>query len=133
MTPRPQGEYIAVEFLESKYVRSDAVEQVWLYGSPLESSLVAVVVPVAGWLDKHGGEAASPEARAAMVEELGRTGKTARLRGFELVRAVRLEPRAFSVEDDLMTPSLKLKRPQLQKRYQAEIDEMYKELKARRA
>jgi len=38
---------------------------------------------------------------------------------------VHLEPEAFSVEADLMTPTFKLKRPQLKKRYQAEIDRMY--------
>ena len=34
-----------------------------------------------------------------------------------------------AVDNDLMTPSFKLKRPQLQKHYQKKIDEMYKEAK----
>ena len=34
-----------------------------------------------------------------------------------------------AVDNDLMTPSFKLKRPQLQKHYQKQIDEMYKEAK----
>ncbi len=34
-----------------------------------------------------------------------------------------------TVDNDLMTPSFKLKRPQLQKHYQKQIDEMYKEAK----
>jgi hypothetical protein len=34
------------------------------------------------------------------------------------------------VEDDTMTPTFKLKRPQLQKRYQAHVDRLYAELKA---
>jgi long-chain acyl-CoA synthetase len=33
-----------------------------------------------------------------------------------------VEPTQFSIEDDLMTPTFKLKRPQLQKKYQSEID-----------
>ena len=42
-------------------------------------------------------------------------------------------PCTRSVENDLMTPSLKLKRPQLQKKYQPQIDAMYKAAKAPRA
>lgn len=34
-----------------------------------------------------------------------------------------------AVDNDLMTPSFKLKRPQLQKHYQKQIDEMYTEAK----
>lgn len=40
---------------------------------------------------------------------------------------VHLDPTAWDVENGFMTPSFKLKRPQLQKHYQKEIDEMYKE------
>lgn len=36
---------------------------------------------------------------------------------------------AAAVDNDLMTPSFKLKRPQLQKHYQKEIDQMYKDAK----
>jgi long-chain acyl-CoA synthetase len=64
------------------------------------------------------------------LEALTAAGKGDKLKGFEFVKAVHLEPEAFSVEADLMTPSFKLKRPQLQKRYQTEIDAMYKALGA---
>lgn len=37
------------------------------------------------------------------------------------------------IENELMTPSMKLKRPQLVKRFQPQIDAMYKELKAAHA
>ena len=42
-----------------------------------------------------------------------------------MVKAVHLEGEAFSVDNDCLTPSFKLKRPQLQKRYQAQLDAMY--------
>lgn len=51
--------------------------------------------------------------------------------GFEMVRAIYIESPSnlFSVENDLLTPTFKLKRAPLQKRYQAEVDAMYAALK----
>jgi long-chain acyl-CoA synthetase len=57
------------------------------------------------------------------------TGKAEKLKGFELPKALYLEPELFSIEQDLLTPTFKLKRPQLQKKYQKQIDEMYAALK----
>ena len=51
------------------------------------------------------------------------------LQGFEAVKAIHLEPQQFTVEDDLMTPTFKLKRPQLQKKYQSVLNDMYKTLR----
>ncbi|KAL4444107.1 hypothetical protein ABPG75_011844 [Micractinium tetrahymenae] len=124
-----QGEYIAVEFLEQQYSSSELVEQIWVYGSSLESSLVAVVVPKKAFTDQHP-DLASPDAKKAMLQELQSVQKGKRLKGFEAIRGVHLTNEPFSIENDLMTPSMKLKRPQLQQRFQKEIDALYKELRA---
>ncbi|KAL4549211.1 hypothetical protein Ndes2526B_g04245 [Nannochloris sp. 'desiccata'] len=128
-----QGEYIAVEYVESMLSRNENVEQIWVYGNSFESAIVAVVVPKAKWLSEHPLDNGDAEAKKAMLEELTRTGKEAKLKGFEMVKAVYLEPEQFAVENELMTPSMKLKRPQLQQRYQKEIDAMYAALKASRS
>lgn len=47
-----------------------------------------------------------------------------------MIKAVHLDSEQFSVDNDLMTPTFKLKRPQLQKHYQAIIDDLYAGLKA---
>jgi long-chain acyl-CoA synthetase len=50
------------------------------------------------------------------------------LLGFEYVKAVYLEPNAFTVESELLTPTFKLKRPQLKDFYKAKIAELYSSL-----
>lgn len=48
-------------------------------------------------------------------------GKAARLKGFEFPKAIHLEPHPFSIEHDLITPKLSLKRPQLLKYYKKQV------------
>ena len=39
------GEYVAAEKIEAAYKKNNLVEQIWVYGNSLESTLVAIVVP----------------------------------------------------------------------------------------
>lgn len=43
----------------------------------------------------------------------------------ESIRAFRLLPREFSVEDGLLTPSLKIRRAAVVERYAEDIEELY--------
>ncbi|KXZ49465.1 hypothetical protein GPECTOR_21g691 [Gonium pectorale] len=135
-----QGEYVAVEALESTYKKTSVVEQVWVYGNSFESCLVAVVVPnkdvITAWAKENGvtgeyekGLLQDARVNAHILAELTRVGKDDKLKGYEIVKAVHLESVQFSVEDDLLTPSFKLRRPQLQAKYQKQIDAMYADLK----
>merc|ERR1711904_434472 len=134
-----QGEYVAVEVLESAYKKNLMMEQVWVYGCSFESCLVAVVVPseekLMAWAKAQGidGDYAAvcktSEANAMILDELKKTGKEAKMKGFEIVKAVHLDSVQFSVEENLLTPTFKLKRPQLLKHYQTDVDAMYAALK----
>ncbi|RLM58989.1 long chain acyl-CoA synthetase 2 [Panicum miliaceum] len=134
-----QGEYVAVEVVESAYMQSPLVASVWVYGNSFESFLVAVVVPERQALEEwaatnnKAGDFAElcndPKARGYIQDELNKTGKKLGLRGFEMLKAVHLEPVPFSIEKDLITPTFKLKRPQLLKYYKDHIDQMYKDAK----
>mmetsp|Transcript_22299 Transcript_22299/g.48717 ORF Transcript_22299/g.48717 Transcript_22299/m.48717 type:complete len:658 (+) Transcript_22299:118-2091(+) len=134
-----QGEYVAVEKVEATYKKNLLVEQVWVYGNSFKSCLLAVVVPVEAsiksWAAANGVTGtvaeicANPKTKAYVLGELVATAKAEKLKGFEIVKAIHLEPSLFSIEADLLTPTFKLKRPQLQKKYQKEIDAMYAELK----
>jgi len=107
--------------------------------------VVAVVVVVPDpdnflpWAKENGhGEdlaaaCAKKEVKDFFMSELNKAAKEHKLKGFEMARAIHIEPVPFSVENDLLTPTFKAKRPQLKERYQKEIDAMYKELDAQEA
>jgi long-subunit acyl-CoA synthetase (AMP-forming) len=121
------------------YILSGA--QIWVYGNSFESFPVAVVVPDRKALEEwatNNNQTGDLEllcenlkARKYVLDELNSTGQKNKLRGFEMLRAVHLEPNPFDIERDLVTPTFKLKRPQLLKYYKDCIDELYEEAKRR--
>ncbi|KAH7664965.1 long-chain acyl-CoA synthetase protein [Dioscorea alata] len=137
-----QGEYVAVENIESAYAQCSLITSIWVYGNSFESFLVGVAVPekqaLENWaaandltgnyveLCKH------PKSRKYIMEELNNTGRRLQLRGFEMLKAIHLEPFLFDMERDLITPTFKLKRPQLLKYYKERIDELYQEAKEKK-
>lgn len=64
----------------------------------------------------------------AVMHSMAQEGKAAQLRGFEHVSALTLVPEPFTVENELLTPTFKLKRPQAKAAYGALIDTMYESL-----
>ena len=135
-----QGEYIAVESIESTYKKNLFVEQIWVYGNSFESCLVAVVVPneakLMDWASKVKGIdgdfasiCAKTETKEMMLSELTSTGRLAKLKGFEIIKALHVDAVEFSVDNDLITPTFKLKRPQLLKYYKDTVDALYTELR----
>ncbi|KAK9817139.1 hypothetical protein WJX72_010149 [[Myrmecia] bisecta] len=102
--------------------------RVWVYGSSFESCLVAVVVPneaaLTAWAKASGRPHTdfkvlcdSEVAQQYVLDEMTAVSRAARLRGFEMVKAVHLDADPFSIEKELLTPTFKLKRPQLYARY----------------
>ncbi|CAA2996828.1 long chain acyl- synthetase 4-like [Olea europaea subsp. europaea] len=126
-----QGEYVAVENLENIYGLVPDIDSIWIYGNSFESFLVAVINPnkqaVERWAEQNGisGDFNSlcqnPKVKEYILGELSKIGKEKKLKGFEFVKAVHLDPEAFDIDRDLLTPTFKKKRPQLLKYYQVDF------------
>ncbi|KAF3778312.1 Long chain acyl-CoA synthetase 2 [Nymphaea thermarum] len=138
-----QGEYISVENVENIYGGCPAISSIWVYGNSFESFLIAVAVPnkevLEHWATTHDERldynvlCQNPKARMYVLGELNNTGQANKLRGFELLKAVHLEPRPFDMERDLITPTFKLKRQQLLKYYKDIVDELYRNARESKA
>ncbi|KAF4034212.1 AMP-binding enzyme C-terminal domain [Phytophthora infestans] len=137
-----QGEYVAAEKIENAYATCKYVAQIFVYGDSLKSCLVGVVVPDAEvvklWALEHkesSGEDATKgeilqnaEFQKDVREDIERVAAEAKLRGFERVKNVHFHPKQFTSDDDLVTPTFKLKLPQLKAYFQSQIDELYRGL-----
>ncbi|XP_022757818.1 long chain acyl-CoA synthetase 1-like isoform X6 [Durio zibethinus] len=136
-----QGEYVALEYLENVYGVTPIVDDVWVYGNSFKSMLVAVVVlheeNAKKWAYLNGYTGSLSELSSLnnlqnyVLSELKSTAEKNKMRGFEFIKGVILEPHPFDMERDLVTATLKKKRNNLLKYYQAEIDALYLKLTAK--
>ncbi|XP_006630837.3 long-chain-fatty-acid--CoA ligase 5 [Lepisosteus oculatus] len=130
-----QGEYIAPEKIENVYVRSEPVAQVFVHGDSLQSCLVGIVVPdievLPDFAVKLGIKGSykelciNKEIKKAILADMVRLGKQAGLKSFEQVKDLYLHPEQFTIENGLLTPTLKAKRAELTKFFKDQIDSLY--------
>jgi len=147
------GEYIAAEKIENVYAKAPMIGQMWVYGNSFRNTVLAVVVPNAeavvnfakdkGWW-KCEAALATPEfleAFAKLCEEKADEIKKAvqasmatqnqKLKKFEYVKDILIEGQidnmlnGFTEQNECLTPTFKLRRPFLLKRYVKQLKELY--------
>ncbi|KAI9788181.1 MAG: hypothetical protein M1833_003114 [Piccolia ochrophora] len=138
-----QGEYISPERIENVYLSNlPFIAQAYVHGDSTESFLVAIfgINPelFAPWAakvlgtpvdmaDQEALRAAAGHERVtrAVLKELDKVAKRSKFNTYERVRncALMLDP--FTIENELLTPTLKLKRPQTAKKFRADLDRLY--------
>ncbi|XP_004763901.2 long-chain-fatty-acid--CoA ligase 5 isoform X1 [Mustela putorius furo] len=133
-----QGEYIAPEKIENIYIRSRPVLQIFVHGDSLRSSLVGVVIPdpevLPSFVAKLGVKGSLEElcqnqvVKEAILEDLQKIGRDGGLKSFEQVKTVFLHPEPFSIENGLLTPTLKAKRAELSKYFRNQINSLYENI-----
>ncbi|RAH48546.1 putative AMP-binding enzyme [Aspergillus brunneoviolaceus CBS 621.78] len=138
-----QGEYISPERLEGVYLSElGYLAQGYVHGDSVQTFLVGIfgVQPesYAPWaskvlrrnievtdIDGIKSTLDEPQIRRAVLRDLDRVAKKHKLAGYEKIKncALMLDP--FTVENNLLTPTLKLKRPPAVKKYRHLLDDLY--------
>jgi len=127
------GKYVVPAPLEEQLKLSGYVNQAMVYGANKLFN-VAIVVPdadaAAEWGKANGvaGDLAAlcknEQFKALIEAEIAEWSKS-KFKGFERVKVFRLIPDEFTPDNDMLTPTLKLKRRNVIKNYQHLLDEMY--------
>jgi long-chain acyl-CoA synthetase len=135
---------VAPEKIENILIQSLLVGQAFVYGDSLQSALVAIIVPdeepvrhmLATSEQAQLSKAPlseickSPKLQEIIQGEIKRLAKECGLQGFEIPRAIHMDDELFSVENNLLTPTFKLKRQQARDKYEAQIEAMYANMSA---
>ena len=129
-----QGEYIAPEKLENIFVLSPYIAQSMVYGDSLKSCTVAIVIPdeaeIQKWQQDKGfssvGAVLEDAAfKKAIQDDMARLASENKLSSLEKPKDIHLSADAFTIENDQLTPTFKLKRNNAKKAYQEQLDAMY--------
>jgi len=137
-----QGEYVALEKIENMYNSSPIISQLYVHGDSLQSFLLGVLVPELLQLaqlatsvlgtkvdmnDTTALEAAAkdPEVNAAVLALLTKEAKRNALKGFETIKRIYITLDPFTVDNGIMTPTLKIRRKNAYAKYKADLDALY--------
>lgn len=144
-----QGEYVAPERIENVYsANCNLIAMAYVHGDSTESTLVGVfgVNPetFAPWASKLLGspvaesdvaalEAAAkhPTVKTELLKIFDKIGTKAKFNGYEKIKNLLLAVEPFTVENELLTPTLKLKRVHAGRAFKDEIAQMYAEIAAK--
>lgn len=134
------GEYIAPEKLENVLIKSKYVAQIFVHGESIESYVVAVVVPkkeaIIDFLHTKGVEVnkenvhekyEDAEVKKEVLREMEELGRKNDFKGFEVIKKVYLTDEIFTLENGLLTPTMKVKRHEAKNKYLEQIKQMYEQ------
>ena len=131
----PNGEFVAIEKLEDLYGRIPIIQQIYVAGISSKDSLVALIVP-----DKEPLQRMMPKAYAELPwKELCKHRATENflerlleeysdkhgLTKFERLAKFTVLAEPFSAENGMLTPTQKLQRKAIFKKYLGVIEDMY--------
>lgn len=130
------GEYIALEKLESVYRSSPLVGNICVYAAQDQDKPIAIIVPVEAALKKLAHEnniqgdtletlIHNEKLQGIVLKQLQTAGRAGGLKGIEIVNGVVLADEEWTPHNGYMTAAQKLQRKKIVNHFQKDIDRAY--------
>ena len=128
-----QGEYIIPAKLESVYVKSNYIQQIMIYGNSTMNNILAIICPdkqhCARELDITEEELIkdeeNPKLKKLILNDLDRLAIDANFNGLEKVKFILLTFEGFTIQNECMTPTMKIVRKKVEIRYKNRIEKLF--------
>lgn len=127
---------MAPEYLEGMFGKNFYVQQIVVDGLTTESSSVALVVPDFEYLRSHQPQfaelkedkdiAESVEVKKFLLKELKGMKEKYKFKGYEIPCNIHLLPAQMTPFNGMMTPTFKLQRGAVRKKFKDVIEDLYK-------
>ena len=128
-----QGEYIIPAKLESVYVKSNFIQQIMIYGNSTMNYILAIICPdkqhCARELDITEEELVkdeeNPKLKKIILNDLDRLAIDANFNGLEKVKFILLTFEGFTIQNECMTPTMKIVRKKVEIRFKNRIEKLF--------
>lgn len=132
-----QGEFISPQKIENTYSKLPLLLQLYVDDHSGKDYLVGVIIPdpttFIPWAKQKGFKhdtledlCRDKEVKLKLLKELHELGKSSELLPLEQIKNLYLHPTPLTIEEGLLTPTLKMKRKMVKKRFTEEIEELYR-------
>lgn len=130
------GEYVSLGKIETELKTCNLIDNICVYADPSKEYVVALIVPNRPQMmqlaarSNLGGLSFSelcdsPAMKAVILKEIQKYASNSKLQKLEIPASITLCEEIWSPELDLVTAAFKLKRKNIQTKYQQDIDSMY--------
>ncbi|KAK1596281.1 AMP-binding enzyme [Colletotrichum navitas] len=130
------GEYIALEKLESIYRAATVVANICVYADAKQAKPIAIIVPAEPALIKLAESIGvkgnnleelvhDKKLQSAVLKELQNAGRSGGLSGIEIIEGVVMSDEEWTPQNDLVTAAQKLQRKKILEKYKDEVAKAY--------
>jgi len=121
-----QGEYLSITSLTDLYGRAEGVQNIYIYADSHHDFPAALVIPTSSMIKEWSARGItdpvnSQSAKEDLIKNLNEIAKAQSLRGFEKITTVVIDLEEFTIENGLLTPSMKPQWQSLRKKYESSL------------